>query len=195
MNTALTQLRRPSLGIDIAAGDIASVRHIDLALDCGGYHRLIIRDARRRQALIAAIEASGLAAVVPSTGRLLANLKVWENIILPLAYHGSPMVAELELRALELFDEFGYGGARAQALTSGMPDRLDKFERRLAAFARALLAEPEILVLDATADGLGQQQRAQALLFGAAFLRRFPFRTVVHVEPEKPLAESGWVEI
>lgn len=195
MSTAPTELRQPSLGVDIAASNGAPVRHLEFALDCGAHHRLIIGDAQRRQSLIGAIEASGLAAVVPASGRLLANLKVWDNIILPLAYHGLPKTAELERRAIDLFNAFGYDAARARTIAQSMPERLDKFERRLAAFVRALLAEPQILVLDATVDGLAQQQRAQALSFGAAFLHRFPFRTVVHIEPEAPQDASGWVEI
>ena len=196
MLTILTPPGAAGLHIALPADGGAPARELDLALDCGRYHRLVVRNALQRRALVDALESSGMAAVVSSSGRPIANLRVWDNIILPLAYHGTPNTAALEGLAFALFAEFDYSGARAQALAASLPEQIDRFERRLMAFVRALLAEPEVLVLDAVAGNLPPEQREQTLKFGAAFLRRFPFRCVVHLEsepPEPPGSGAAWV--
>lgn len=177
------------------AGGQTARRRLELVLDQGRTYRLIAAPAGRRQAILSELEACGLAAVVPSSGRLIANLKVWENIVLPLAYRGTPSMPELEACASALFAEFGYCGESGRALASRLPDGLSLFERRLVAFVRALLAAPEVLVLDAVAQGLARAEAASALAFSAAFLRHFPFRTAVHIEPERPEAGGDWIEV
>ncbi len=176
-------------------GGQATRRRLELVLDRGRVYRLIASPANRRQAIVAGLEASGLAAVVPASGRLIANLRVWENIVLPLAYRGAPPMRELEARAGALFEEFAYPGETGRLLASSLPDRLSLFERRLVAFVRAVLAEPEVLVLDAVAQGLARGEAARALAFSAVFLRHFPFRTAVHLEPERPEAGGDWIEV
>lgn len=196
MHTAEALLHGPTLAIELAPiSPDRSAGRIDIALDHGRNYRLIVPQSARRQAVLAALDASGLAAIVPSSGRLIANLKAWENIVLPLAYRGVTELPELESRATALFEEFGYPGERGRQLASSLPDRLSRYERRLVAFARAVLAEPELLVLDGVAEGLPRADAGHACAFGAAFLRRFPFRTVVHIEAERPEAGGDWLEV
>ena len=53
-----------------------------------------------------------------------------------------------------------------------LPDRLSEFERRLAAFVRAMLAEPEIMVYDGLFDGLTRVEIEKAMGFDRLFRLR-----------------------
>ena len=174
--------------------DSAGRQRLEITLDRGRTYRLVVPDPAQRQAIVSQLEACGIAALVPASGRLIANLKVWENIVLPLAYRGAVPTHELESRAEGLFAELGYPPEQVRDLAARLPDQLGALERRLAAFVRAMLAEPEVLVLDSVADGLARSEAARALVLGAIYLRRFPFRTVVHIEPEQP-DSADWIKV
>ena len=196
MHTAEDRMQAACLAIALPARPNEShrERRFEITLDRGRTYRLVVPDADRRQTIVNRLEASGTAAIVPASGRLIANLKVWENIVLPLAYRGATSIDELEACATALFAELGYPPDRIRALAGCLPDQISPMERRLAAFVRAMLAEPEVMVLDSVADGLTRGESARALALGALFLRRFPFRTVVHIEPEA--ADSAdWIEV
>lgn len=165
-----------------------------IELDRGRCHRWRVRDAARRAELLDWLARSGLAARVSSEDVLIGNLRVWENILLPLAWRDAPRPAWMEARVRALLARLGWDGARIERFAGRAPDALDAIETRVAGLARALLAEPEILVLDRLAHGLAPVQQRIALDFPAAFLHFFPFRTVVQIESELPAGEADWSE-
>lgn len=196
MHTAEARMHGACLAIALPprSRDGTEVRRLEITLDRGRTYRLVVPDAQRRRTIVNRLDASGLAAIVPASGRLIANLRVWENMVLPLAYRGGTATDELEARASALFAELGYSPAQVQSLASRLPDQIGTMERRLVAFVRAMLAEPEVLVLDSVADGLARSESARALALGSVYLRRFPFRTLVHVEPEAA-DTAEWIEV
>jgi len=79
--------------------------------------------------------------VVPFSGGLVSNLKVWENIFLPMTYHiGEPTVTDMEA-ARNYLDELGYKSKRME-----LPAHLSLFEKRVVAFTRAAVMKPEIML-------------------------------------------------
>lgn len=103
--------------------------------------------------------------IVTANGGLIANLKLWENITLPLSYHYGEVSAEAEQQALELLASLGYRGN-----LFALPGHLTLFERRVAAFVRAAITAPRLMLYAGCFDNLTAEQRR--LLFAQAQLLR-----------------------
>lgn len=80
---------------------------------------------------------------IPNEGGLLNNLSLLHNVMLPAVYHKLLDFPEAEERARSLLDELG---AASQA--GRRPAAASVSARRLTQFARALLVEPAVLVMD-----------------------------------------------
>jgi phospholipid/cholesterol/gamma-HCH transport system ATP-binding protein len=87
--------------------------------------------------------------VIHHDGGLVSNLSVWDNLTLQLSYHSSLRRSELEDRGTAALQRVGYNGS-----LSALPSRLSIFQRRLLAFARALLVQPDLMIYQAALDGL-----------------------------------------
>lgn len=104
--------------------------------------------------------------IVSASGGLIANLKLWENITLPCSYHHGQVSAEAEQQAQELLSAFGYHGNLL-----ALPGHLTTFERRVAAFVRAAIAAPRLMLYAGCFDNLTNDQH-RLLLEQAQLLRR-----------------------
>jgi len=100
--------------------------------------------------------------VVTPNGGLVSNLKLWENITLPLFYTSGSISEDSEARALELLREFGYGGNLL-----ALPAHLSLAEKRMVAFIRAALCTPRIMIYAGCFDA--QTALARKALATAAF--------------------------
>lgn len=152
-----------------------------LELGCGHAYRLLAED-EGRHALIEQLSNTGLAALVPCEGGLIGNLKVWENLALPLAWQGKDDPAEIEARARAILDLLGIGGERFTKLCRSLPERLSRLECRIVAFTRALLLDREIMVYDRLFEGLSRSQAAELLRLDKLFHARLPAGTSVYLE-------------
>jgi phospholipid/cholesterol/gamma-HCH transport system ATP-binding protein len=97
-------------------------------------------------------------------GGLISNLKVIENITLPLLYHSDLSAREIEETAVALLERLGYAGN-----IFGLPGLLPMYERRLTGLARAMAADPDVAVYDRLLDGLHEDERAFFLRTVSAF--------------------------
>jgi D-methionine transport system ATP-binding protein len=88
-------------------------------------------------------------AVVLEGGALLVNLSVWENVALPLRYHGTMRGRELKVTVERLLAQCGFN-ENPHALPWQVSDR----GQRLAAFARALARNPSLVFVDRFFEGL-----------------------------------------
>lgn len=80
---------------------------------------------------------------------LISNLKVIENVALPLLYHSDFSYEECLERALVLLDKTGFRGE-----AWGLPGPLPVYAKKEATIARALALEPEIIVCENLSSGL-----------------------------------------
>ncbi len=87
--------------------------------------------------------------VVPPRGGLISNLKLWENITLPLLYHSGTVSAETERTAQEWFLHFGYTGR-----LMSLPALLTPHERRIAVWVRMLLTGPDLVIYNNCFDDI-----------------------------------------
>ena len=86
---------------------------------------------------------------VPESGGLISNLKAWENVTLPLWYHGKRRVAEAEEQANRWLAALGVESEARSAFMASPAARLSTLERKRAGLLRGLVLAPRLLVVDA----------------------------------------------
>jgi len=117
-------------------------------------------------------------ALSPIVG-LINNLNAWENISLPAAYHGKPPLAEVGAITQEVLAGFGL---EPRSFLARVPDELGKLERKIAAFARLMIAGPELALIESLNDGLSRAECARVAGFEQEYRRRHPAGTLVFVD-------------
>lgn len=127
---------------------------------------------------------------VDRDGGLMSHLTVWQNLGLPLEYHAQDFRHIAEDAAL-LFALCGEEKEKLPRLMESYPDTLPNYEKRLVGFVRALLLEPDVLVLDDVFDGLSDREKEKALQWEKVFRLRFPFRVLLYCDESK-LHDSAW---
>jgi len=117
-------------------------------------------------------------ALSPIVG-LINNLNAWENIALPAAYHGKPPLAEVAAITHEVLGVFG---VEPRGYLNRVPDEMGKLERKIAAFARLMVAGPELAIIESLDDGLSRAECARVAGFEQEYRRRHPAGTLVFVD-------------
>ncbi len=154
-------------------------------LQAGYSYCLVVRSESQRQALLKNLGDQSGVVIVPHNGGLISNLRIWENIILPVQYHGIEVAGELEDNVGQLLSECGVEGPAASELLLKLPDQLSLYEKRLVGFVRAMLMSPELIIYDSTIEGLSRKELARAVKFDSVFRLHYPFRTSVLVSFEE----------
>lgn len=116
---------------------------------------------------------------VPAHGGLISNLNGWENISLPVGYHAPARLPRVPAQVQALLEELG--GTDREVLAK-LPEHMTLYEKRLAAYIRALLEEPPLLIVENLAAGLGPTKRKRAARFAAAYHARCPGGTYVQLD-------------
>lgn len=86
---------------------------------------------------------------VAANGGLISNLKVWENVTLPLWYHAQRDPFETERSVMHWLAVLGLQPDEFAAFMAAAPYSLDSRRRKLAGLLRALVQMPRVLVVDA----------------------------------------------
>lgn len=92
--------------------------------------------------------------VVSQTAALISNLKVIENVILPLLYHTDISSEDILRQGNELLKRVGYDED-----IWILPGLLPVFKKKEVSLARALALDPEIMVYDRFLEGLDSRQK------------------------------------
>jgi len=85
---------------------------------------------------------------------LISNLKVWENVTLPLTYHNGSLADEASDQAMQLLEEAGL----LQDIWT-LPGHLSAAEQIMTACIRAVISAPKLLIVAACLDDLTGLQR------------------------------------
>ncbi len=93
--------------------------------------------------------APGTIGWVSASGGLIGNLKIWENVTLPLWYHGQRMPVATEETVQHWLAALGSDTREWTDFMASMPTRLESWERKLAGLLRGLVQAPSLLVIDA----------------------------------------------
>jgi inositol-phosphate transport system ATP-binding protein len=117
-------------------------------------------------------------------GGFLSNRSVLDNMVMPLAYHGRATLAlaTIHVKARGLASEIGLD--RGLDLVGA---KVSLHTQRLAMFARALILDPELLLVDAPKATLSPRERTK--IAGAIERRRKQRQmTVVYADTDAALA-------
>jgi ABC-type molybdate transport system ATPase subunit len=143
----------------------------------GGHYQIEADPATGVDKLLAQLPAFPKTVRVDPDGGLMSHLSVAKNLSLPLEYHAQD-IGHIAEDASLLFLLCGEDKAGLPRLMERYPDALSNYEKRLVGFVRALLLEPEVLVLDDVFDGLSNSDKDKALQWENIFRLRFPFRVL-----------------
>lgn len=130
--------------------------------------------------------------IIPQDAGLLTGLPAWKNILLPRQLQGKPAQAALGGE----FDEavrFCEG-----ACDSGdewmrlLPDYLDLYQRRIAAFLRLMLGHPLICIYENLTGNLPGRQKESLLALTQRFHRQQPGRISIYMEFDPALLAKQW---
>ena len=130
-------------------------------------------DEPERQALL------GKVGFVPADGGLISSLNGWENITLPVAYHAPQRISQLFGEVGALLEDLG---GVDESLLHKLPEDMTLYEKRLAAYVRALLEKPALLLVETAAAGLGPTKRRRTARFAEAYHARCAGGTYVQLE-------------
>lgn len=96
--------------------------------------------------------------VVLEDSGIVSNLKVIENVILPLQYHTEMTSDNIMERAVFLLDYVGYSGD-----IWALPGPLPSYTKKTIALARAISLDPAIMIYDMLLEGLDAVQSSEML--------------------------------
>lgn len=132
-------------------------------------------DERARLALRARI---GFAAQADG---LISHLPLAENILLGAAYHRRADAVALDARLRVLLGWCGWPEEEARHAFRRTPDAATPFERAAAAWLRALLGEPELVIAEDLFSGLAPERRRRLIDASVAFQAEEPARASLFV--------------
>jgi phospholipid/cholesterol/gamma-HCH transport system ATP-binding protein len=155
-------------------------------LQSGYSYCLIVRSESQRAALLENLGSQPGVVIVPHNGGLISNLRVWENIVLPVQYHGIELAGTLEENVTQLLAKCGLENETAiSELLLKLPDQLSLYEKRVVGFVRAMLMSPELILYDSMNEGLSRKELARVVKLDKIFRLYFPFRTSALVSFEE----------
>ncbi len=126
--------------------------------------------------------APGTIGWVPASGGLIGNLKIWENVTLPLWYHGKRMPVATEETVQRWLAVLGLDTREWTDFMASPPTRLESTERKLAGLLRGLVQAPPLLVIDAALfDDLDQASGRLWMAALETFVREVEGHTVLVV--------------
>lgn len=120
-------------------------------------------------------------AMVWGNGGLVSNLKVRENVFLPLAYHKGENPEAFEEKVEALFLRLDWKKEGLSSYMGRLPGTLPLHEKKLIGLIRAMLCEPELVIYESLFDGLGIRQANKLLKITTDFHDARPKRTSIYI--------------
>lgn len=122
--------------------------------------------------------AGGRVAIAFEDGGLLQWLDAWQNAVLPADFHAAEAVRQARRRARGIFAALGQD---PDAIATRPVEDLSLFEARLVGFVKAMLLEPDLLVLDCLFERLGHEEQRQVRAWIDYCRARYPMRRMLYL--------------
>ena len=122
--------------------------------------------------------ARGRVAIAFEDGGLLQWLNAWHNAVLPADFHAAEAVRQARRRARGIFAALGQD---PDAVAKRPVEDLSLFEARLVGFVKAMLLEPDLLVLDCLFERLGHEEQRQVRGWIDYCQARYPLRRMLYL--------------
>lgn len=144
-------------------------------------YRVIIHDEHDKENFLRAFMRPPETALLVSDGGLLSNIRVDENLLLPLSYRGLD-TASIEARVIELFGQCGLDSIQTRQLLKRLPHQLSSYQKRVVGFIRSILIQPRVMVYATIWYEVSPAEIQQILGFDEIFRRYVPACTTVFVD-------------
>ncbi|MBK8760684.1 MAG: hypothetical protein IPM03_09670 [Sulfuritalea sp.] len=156
---------------------------LELPLDEGGRHRLVVEDIAAARRVVAGLEACPGVGVLTAAGSLPGAMTVAESLALVLRYGQEEVDERDDEREMEAALRLcGLAPQRIAVLGGEQPMKLPRLERWAIGLARWLLRPPELLVIDRPFAGLTRREADVLIATEAIYHRRHPFRAALFVD-------------
>lgn len=120
-------------------------------------------------------------AIISPDGGLLNNIRIDENLLLPVSYHGL-LTESTEQHIVELFGLCGMNEMETQSLLIKLPSQLSSYQKRLVGFVRSVLVNPRVMVYDSIWGGVSRAEVEQIQRFEGFFRQYSPVHTAVYLD-------------
>lgn len=126
---------------------------VGTALPAGGAVLLFGKELAALQESDALALIARLGLVWPAGG-FVSNLKTWENILLPLWYHGNTQAERCESEVVDLLGRIGMKSDRIPGFLGALPGTLPAQEQRILGVARAMMQDTRVMIYAGLFEGL-----------------------------------------
>ncbi len=110
------------------------------------------------------------------SGGLVSNLKVWENLTLPLYYHQRLSHNEIESQGIAMLGRLGYTGKYMD-----LPGLLTICQMKIIGIARAMLIAPQVIIYESPLYGLNHEEKINFFKNAGEFHLEKPGRVSIFV--------------
>lgn len=159
---------------------------LSFELGKGMRYRVLIRDEQDKAQFLQALLRPPHTALLTPDGGLLGNLRIDENLLLPLSYRG-PQHVPGEQHVLDLFGRCGLDTMQVGQLLNRLPHQISAYQRRLVGFVRCMLMQPTMLVYTAIWHGVTEHERQLLMGFDDILRRECPACTSLFVDYDRTL--------
>lgn len=128
--------------------------------------------------------------VVSEDGSMISNLKIWENIVLPLWYHNRSLPPDIENRVINLTSGMGIETSYLRELAGKLPGPIPDQVKRLIGLTRTMLMEPDLMIYGSIFEGMSRNTAEKLFGMAAKFHAEKPGRTSVYITSD-PLSLAG----
>lgn len=150
-------------------------------LDRGNRYSVVVHSEEDKARFLELFLRPPETAIVSSDGGLLNNIRIDENLLLPISYHGL-LTESTERHVVELFGVCGLNERDAHELLTRLPGQLSTYQKRLVGFIRSVLVNPRVIVYDSIWGGMPKAELEQVLRFDGFFRRYSPAYTAVYLD-------------
>lgn len=127
--------------------------------------------------------------IVPTNGGLISNLKLWENITLPLLYAQGNISLEQKEEAYNYLKELNYSGN-----IMALPAHLTTMEKRIAAFIRGALKKATLMIYSNCFDSSSLAARSSFIKAVNDYHQAEPGRTALFLSTSGDIADELHVD-
>ncbi len=156
-------------------------RALKFELGRGLRYRVVIPKESDKRRFLDAFLRPPETALLTADGGMLGNIKVDENLLLPLSYRGVDTEL-LETTVMELFRGCGLNEQQTRSLLEHLPHQLSPYQKRLVGFVRAVLVRPKVMVYASIWNGVSHAEIAQLKCFDTVLHDFVPECTSVFVD-------------
>jgi ABC-type lipoprotein export system ATPase subunit len=155
-------------------------------LDQGNRYSVVVHSEEDKARYLELFLRPPETAIVSPDGGLLNNIRIDENLLLPLSYHGL-LTESTEQHIAELFGVCGLNQEETRELLIKLPSQLSTYQKRLVGFVRSALVNPRVMVYDSIWGGMPKAETEQVLRFDDFFRRYSPAYTAIYLDYDTQL--------